>query len=106
MPTYEFKCANGHVFDVFQKMTDPPPTECPECGATVERVFHPVPIHFKGSGFHNTDYKAKPKTKTSDGDSGSDSGDSSSSDSGSDDSSSKGKSDDGEAKKPAKTESD
>lgn len=61
MPIYEYKCANGHVFDVIQKMSDDPLAECQECGAPAERVLHPVAIHFKGSGFHNTDY-AKKKT--------------------------------------------
>jgi putative FmdB family regulatory protein len=59
MPIYEYKCANGHVFDVIQKMSDEPLTECQECGAPAERVLHPVAIHFKGSGFHNTDYGKK-----------------------------------------------
>ncbi len=59
MPIYEYKCANGHVFDVIQRMSDEPLTECQECGAPAERVLHPVAIHFKGSGFHNTDYKTK-----------------------------------------------
>lgn len=68
MPIYEYKCANGHVFDVIQRMSDEPLTECQECGAPAERVLHPVAIHFKGSGFHNTDY-AKKKTGASGGDS-------------------------------------
>jgi putative FmdB family regulatory protein len=59
MPIYEYKCANGHVFDVIQKMSDKPLSECQECGAAAERVLHPVAIHFKGSGFHNTDYGRK-----------------------------------------------
>jgi putative FmdB family regulatory protein len=59
MPIYEYKCTNGHVFDVIQKMADEPLTECQECGASAERVLHPVAIHFKGSGFHNTDYGKK-----------------------------------------------
>jgi putative FmdB family regulatory protein len=66
MPIYEYKCANGHVFDVIQKMSDEPLTECQECGAPAERVLHPVAIHFKGSGFHNTDY-GKKKTGASGG---------------------------------------
>ena len=61
MPIYEYKCTNGHVFDVIQRMSDEALTECQECGAPAERVLHPVAIHFKGSGFHNTDY-AKKKT--------------------------------------------
>jgi len=59
MPIYEYKCDNGHVFDVIQRMSDEPLTECQECGAHAERVLHPVAIHFKGSGFHNTDYGKK-----------------------------------------------
>lgn len=59
MPIYEYKCTSGHVFDVIQKMADEPLTECQECGAPAERVLHPVAIHFKGSGFHNTDYGKK-----------------------------------------------
>ena len=56
MPIYEYRCENGHHFDVMQKMTDGPVTECEVCGAPVQRVFHPVAVHFKGSGFYNTDY--------------------------------------------------
>jgi putative FmdB family regulatory protein len=59
MPIYEYKCVNGHVFDVIQRMSDEALTECQECGAPAERVLHPVAIHFKGSGFHNTDYAKK-----------------------------------------------
>jgi putative FmdB family regulatory protein len=59
MPIYEYKCANGHVFDVIQRMSDDPLAECQECGAPAQRVLHPVAIHFKGSGFHNTDYGRK-----------------------------------------------
>jgi putative FmdB family regulatory protein len=59
MPIYEYKCTNGHVFDVIQKMSDEALSECQECDATAERVLHPVAIHFKGSGFHNTDYGKK-----------------------------------------------
>ncbi len=56
MPIYEYRCENGHLFEVMQKITDDPVTTCEECGATVQRVFHPVAVHFKGSGFYNTDY--------------------------------------------------
>jgi putative FmdB family regulatory protein len=56
MPIYEYKCENGHVFDVIQKMTDEPLHECEECGAPAARVLSAPAIHFKGSGFHNTDY--------------------------------------------------
>jgi putative FmdB family regulatory protein len=59
VPIYEYKCDNGHVFDVIQKMSEDALTECQECGAPAVRVLHPVAIHFKGSGFHNTDYGKK-----------------------------------------------
>ncbi|HVY96265.1 MAG TPA: FmdB family zinc ribbon protein [Solirubrobacterales bacterium] len=59
MPIYEYKCDNGHVFDVIQKMSDEPLTKCQECGAPAQRVLHPVAVHFKGSGFYNTDYGKK-----------------------------------------------
>jgi putative FmdB family regulatory protein len=91
MPIYEYRCENGHTFEVMQKMTDPPVESCPEDGTPVQRVFHPVAVHFKGSGFYNTDYgkkKSGATTGSSDGDSGSSSSssDSSSSDSSSSDS--------------------
>ena len=56
MPIYEYRCDNGHTFEVMQRMSDDPLTECSVCDAPVQRVFHPVAIHFKGSGFYNTDY--------------------------------------------------
>ena len=56
MPIYEYRCENGHLFEVLQKITDDPVTACPEDGSAVQRVFHPVAVHFKGSGFYNTDY--------------------------------------------------
>jgi putative FmdB family regulatory protein len=59
MPIYEYKCENGHVFEVIQKMSEEPLRECQECGAPASRVLTPPAIHFKGSGFHNTDYGTK-----------------------------------------------
>jgi putative FmdB family regulatory protein len=56
MPIYEYRCEEGHLFEVMQKITDDPVTTCETCGAPVQRVFHPVAVHFKGSGFYNTDY--------------------------------------------------
>ena len=56
MPIYEYRCENGHLIEVMQKITDDPVTVCEECGAAMQRVFHPVAVHFKGSGFYNTDY--------------------------------------------------
>jgi putative FmdB family regulatory protein len=74
VPIYEYKCDNGHVFDVIQKMADDPLTECQECGAPAVRVLHPVAIHFKGSGFHNTDYGKKKTGASSSSESAKDSG--------------------------------
>ena len=69
MPTYEYRCTNGHQFEVFQAMADDPVSVCQECGAPVKRVFRPVAVHFKGSGFYTTDYARKTKaTSSSDGD--------------------------------------
>jgi putative FmdB family regulatory protein len=76
MPTYEYRCERGHHFDAMQRMADDPLTECRECGAPVQRVFHPVAVHFKGSGFYATDYGKKKAPAGSDS-----KGDSSSSDS-------------------------
>jgi putative FmdB family regulatory protein len=65
MPIYEYRCDNGHQFEVFQSMSDDPVSVCPECGAPVERLFHPVAVHFKGSGFYTTDYARKATAKAS-----------------------------------------
>lgn len=56
MPIYEYKCENGHVFDVMQKMSDEALSKCVECGAPCARVLTAPAVHFKGSGFYNTDY--------------------------------------------------
>ena len=61
MPIYEYRCTNGHTFEVIQSMSDDPVETCEVCGAPVERVFHPVAVHFKGSGFYSTDYANKAK---------------------------------------------
>jgi putative FmdB family regulatory protein len=65
MPIYEYRCPNGHTFEVFQRMSDPAVGTCEICGAgPVEKVLYPVAVHFKGSGFYATDYgkgKRKPK---------------------------------------------
>jgi putative FmdB family regulatory protein len=57
MPIYEYRCPEGHTFELFQRMTDPPPPDCQICGAgPVSKVLYPAAIHFKGSGFYSTDY--------------------------------------------------
>ena len=65
MPIYEYRCRNGHQFEVFQAISDEPVSACQECGEPVERVFHPVAVHFKGSGFYTTDYARKQTAKAS-----------------------------------------
>jgi putative FmdB family regulatory protein len=105
MPIYEYKCPNGHLFEVFHGMTAPSPEACEVCGAgPLVRVLHPVAVHYKGSGFYSTDYGKGSKkkdggglststdgassTSSDSGSSSSDSGSSSSSDSSSSSSSS------------------
>ncbi len=63
MPIYEYKCKKGHVFDAMQSFSDEALTECEVCGAPVQRVYHPVSVHFKGSGFYNTDYGTKRRAR-------------------------------------------
>ena|SRR6187200_2806906 len=76
MPIYEYKCENDHLFEVIQKMSDEPLRECQECGAPASRVLTPPAIHFKGSGFHNTDYKSKRGGGNGSSEGGGDKGDS------------------------------
>jgi putative FmdB family regulatory protein len=63
MPIYEYRCEQGHTFEVMQRMTDDPVLNCQTCDARVHRVFHPVAVHFKGSGFYNTDYGTRKRAK-------------------------------------------
>jgi putative FmdB family regulatory protein len=58
MPAYDFRCVScRHVFEVTRPSSDTTPLTCPLCGAETKRIFNSVGIHFKGTGFHNTDYK-------------------------------------------------
>jgi putative FmdB family regulatory protein len=63
MPIYEYKCKKGHVFDVMQRMTEDPLNVCKVCGATAKRVLHAPAVHFKGSGFYNTDYGTRRRAR-------------------------------------------
>jgi putative FmdB family regulatory protein len=63
MPIYEYRCEQGHTFEVMQRMTDDPVISCQTCEAPVQRVFHPVAVHFKGSGFYNTDYGTRKRSR-------------------------------------------
>ena len=80
MPIYEYRCENGHNFEVLQSMSDDPVETCEVCGAPVQRVLHPVAVHFKGSGFYTTDYGKKKNGAKASSSSSSESKDSSSSD--------------------------
>ena len=102
MPIYEYKCENGHVFEAMQRMSDEPLTACEECGAPATRVLTPPAIHFKGSGFHNTDYGTKRGGGNGGSESSGDSSGSSSSESTSDSAKSESKSD----SKPAASTAD
>jgi len=63
MPIYEYRCQQGHTFEVMQRMSDDPLVSCQTCEAPVQRVFHPVAVHFKGSGFYNTDYGTRKRAR-------------------------------------------
>jgi putative FmdB family regulatory protein len=57
VPIYEYRCPNGHTFEIFQRMADPPVVVCETCGAgPVEKLLFPIAVHFKGKGFYSTDY--------------------------------------------------
>lgn len=57
MPTYEYECSSGHLFEKFQKMTDKPRAKCPVCGKpAVRKISGGAGLVFKGSGFYITDY--------------------------------------------------
>lgn len=57
MPTYEYECPSGHVFEKFQKMTDKPRAKCPVCGKPATRkISGGAGLVFRGSGFYITDY--------------------------------------------------
>jgi len=77
VPFYEYRCVKGHTFEMRQSMSDEPVTKCEVCGAKASRVLFAPAIHFKGSGFHNTDYGSKRR-----GNGGDDGGSGASTDSG------------------------
>jgi predicted nucleic acid-binding Zn ribbon protein len=63
VPFYEYRRPDGTILEVMQKMTDPPLTEDPETGVPLQRIFHPIAVHFKGKGFYNTDYGTKKRAR-------------------------------------------
>jgi putative FmdB family regulatory protein len=69
MPTYEYRCENGHLFEEFQRMSAPPIEVCPQCGTKAERLLSSgVGILFKGSGFYITDYRSDSYKKAAEAD--------------------------------------
>jgi putative FmdB family regulatory protein len=68
VPIYEYRCPNGHLFEVFQRIDEAPPKKCEACGeGPLERVLYPVAVHFKGSGFYATDYGRGSRKPSKDG---------------------------------------
>ena len=64
MPTYQYRCTEcATELEAVQKFTDPPLTECPECGSDLRKVFSAVGVVFKGSGFYKTDSRSSGSTK-------------------------------------------
>lgn len=66
MPTYQYACtACGERLETVQKFSDDPLTTCPACSGTLRKVFSPVGVVFKGSGFYKTDSRTKSKSSSS-----------------------------------------
>lgn len=63
MPIYEYRCKKGHTFDVMQRFSDEALDTCEVCGASAQRVLHAPAVHFKGSGFYNTDYGTRKRSR-------------------------------------------
>jgi putative FmdB family regulatory protein len=103
MPIYEYRCEQGHTFEVMQRMSDEPVQTCETCEAPVARVFHPVAVHFKGSGFYNTDYGTRKRARESSESKKSESSSSEKSDSSSSSSSSDSKSSDSKSSSDTKS---
>lgn len=66
MPAYDYRCAAcDHTFELTRSISDTSEVLCPSCSGPTKRVFTPVGVVFKGSGFHNTDYRPRPKSEES-----------------------------------------
>ena len=63
MPIYEYRRTDGSTFEVLQSFSDDALKTDPETGQPVERVFHAPAVHFKGSGFYNTDYGTRKRSR-------------------------------------------
>ena len=89
MPRYDYRCTEcSNEFELVQKFSEAGQGECPLCGGAGQRVFHAVPVIYKGSGFYTTDY-GRPKRPTESSESKESSTESSSNGSGSSSDSSK-----------------
>ncbi|MFA5843645.1 MAG: FmdB family zinc ribbon protein [Coriobacteriia bacterium] len=65
MPSYDFRCTVcDETFEIVRRAADRADVTCPKCSSPAKRVFTPVGVHFKGSGFHSTDYRSRPKDET------------------------------------------
>jgi len=68
MPTYEYACrACGAHLEVVQSFKDPSLTECPACGGVLRKVFSPVGVVLKGSGFYRNDSRPTAKSESGEG---------------------------------------
>jgi putative FmdB family regulatory protein len=66
MPAYDYRCLScDQVFELTRSPSDASKVLCPSCSGETKRVFTPLGVVFKGSGFHNTDYRPKPKSDES-----------------------------------------
>jgi len=63
MPIYEYRCEQGHTFEVIQRMSEDALDTCEVCSSPAVRVLHAPAVHFKGSGFYNTDYGTKKRAR-------------------------------------------
>jgi len=63
MPIYEYRCTKGHTFEAMQRISEAPLETCESCGAPAVRVLHAPAVHFKGSGFYNTDYGTRKRAR-------------------------------------------
>jgi putative FmdB family regulatory protein len=68
VPLYEYECKDCHFrFEKLQRLSDPPPPKCPECGGKVTQLMSTSSVQFKGSGWYATDYARKSSTPASEG---------------------------------------
>jgi putative FmdB family regulatory protein len=74
MPIYEYRCGKGHTFEVIQRMSEDALDSCEVCKAPASRVLYAPAVHFKGSGFYNTDYGTKKRAREKSAADGADSG--------------------------------